>query len=852
MGHQPKFQIAPLAVAITTALYTAPFTFAAEAPAATRLEEIIVTGRKRVESVMEVPASIQALTSDEILAMGARGMHDYSRFIPSLNVITYGAGDTVVVFRGAISDESSELAQGTSSVYLDEVSVSSTSVQPSIRMVDIERIEALAGPQGTLYGSDAVAGTLRIITKKPEMNTFDILADVSGRNGSGGEDSFDHSIVVNLPLVEDRLALRLVGFTAKDGGFIDNVFGHTPDSDTTGKALPSGFGNLDNADFVEKNWNDSEIDGWRAALKWDINEDWTATFSALHQSNKSGALNDFDPFVGDLEVVRFFDDHRDDEYDLYSLVVEADLGFAQLVSATSFYDREAHEVYDNTAYNHQWAGTYCQTYAYYQDYLAYLGYFQDPDGSGTVFWPAYCKAPTVDGDFLTVRDYAQDTDRFTQEFRLSSQGETLDWLVGFFYEEINHDYVYDFARPTRSETNPGGPGTNLYQESISLQYFEGVLGQALPNSTTYWYETSKTDWEQKAIFGEVVWHATDRLDLTVGGRYFDRENRVLFWTEFPRGNLAELQAGLPNISGSEKEFVPKVSVSYNLTDESMIYGLWTEGNRPSGQNRGRGDPLLPITYEPDTMTNWEAGYKATFADGAARISLITFVMDWEDYQIEIVDPSVAACPLDGPSKIAGVCGQPWQNVIANGGDASITGTSLELDWAISPNFVVGFNAEWLNAETESGLDLSGDGLDNVTSGQRLPLSPDFTGAAWATYDWPMPSIGGSGFARLQWSFQGETLSNLEHRSTSDDEPNPRWKNSAFNIGDFSIGLRNETWEASLFLNNIKNERARYQTGWGLFEWAAASVQDGRAHTVRYTTNRPREFGVRLIYRWAGN
>lgn len=852
MGHQPKFQIAPLAVAITTALYTAPFTFAAEAPAATRLEEIIVTGRKRVESVMEVPASIQALTSDEILAMGARGMHDYSRFIPSLNVITYGAGDTVVVFRGAISDESSELAQGTSSVYLDEVSVSSTSVQPSIRMVDIERIEALAGPQGTLYGSDAVAGTLRIITKKPEMNTFDILADVSGRNGSEGADSFDHSIVVNLPLVEDRLALRLVGFTAKDGGFIDNVFGHTPDSDTTGKALPSGFGNLDNADFVEKNWNDSEIDGWRAALKWDINEDWTATFSALHQSNKSGALNDFDPFVGDLEVVRFFDDHRDDEYDLYSLVVEADLGFAQLVSATSFYDREAHEVYDNTAYNHQWAGTYCQTYAYYQDYLAYLGYFQDPDGSGTVFWPAYCKAPTVDGDFLTVRDYAQDTDRFTQEFRLSSQGETLDWLVGFFYEEINNDYVYDFARPTRSETNPGGPGTNLYQESISLQYFEGVLGQALPNSTTYWYETSKTDWEQKAIFGEVVWHATDRLDLTVGGRYFDRENRVLFWTEFPRGNLAELQAGLPNISGSEKEFVPKVSVSYNLTDESMIYGLWTEGNRPSGQNRGRGDPLLPITYEPDTMTNWEAGYKATFADGAARISLITFVMDWEDYQIEIVDPSVAACPLDGPSKIAGVCGQPWQNVIANGGDASITGTSLELDWAISPNFVVGFNAEWLNAETDSGLDLSGDGLDNVTSGQRLPLSPDFTGAAWATYDWPMPSIGGSGFARLQWSFHGETLSNLEHRSTSDDEPNPRWKNSAFNIGDFSIGLRNETWEASLFLNNIKNERARYQTGWGLFEWAAASVQDGRAHTVRYTTNRPREFGVRLIYRWAGN
>ena len=852
MPQYPKFRIAPLAAAVATALSTAHVAYAAEAPAATTLEEIIVTARKRSESVMDVPASIQALTDEDILAMGARGLNDYSRFIPSLNVITYGAGDTVVIFRGANSDESGELAQGTSSIYLDEISVSSTNIQPSIRMVDIERIEALSGPQGTLYGSDAVAGTLRIITKKPEMNSFDIIADVSGRNGSEGEDSYDQSIVINLPLIEDRLALRLVGFSAKDGGFIDNVFGHTPDTDTTGKTLPSGFGNLDNAHVVEKNWNDSKVDGWRAALRWEINDDWTATFSALSQKTNSGATNGYDPFVGDLEVVRFFDDFRDDEYDLYSMVLEADLGFAQLVSATSYYDREYSFIYDNTVYNHQWAGTYCQTYAAYQEYLAYLGYFQDPDGSGTVWWPVYCKAPTVDGDFLSVTDFEQQTDRFTQELRLSSQGDTFDWLVGFFYEEINNDYIYDFSYPTRTESNPGGPGINLYQESISLQYMEQVLGQSLPSSSTYWYETSRTDWEQKAIFGEVVWHATDRLNITAGGRYFDRENRVLFWTEFPNGNLAEIEAGLPDISGSEKEFVGKLSASYNLTDDSMVYALWTEGNRPSGQNRGRGDPLLPITYKPDTMTNWEAGYKSTFAGGAARVSLTAFLMDWKDYQIEIVDPSVEACPLDGPSVIANICGQPWQNVIANGGDASITGASIELDWAVSDSFLIGFNGQWLNAETDSGLDLTGDGLDNVVSGQKLPLSPDFNGAAWATYTWPMPAIGGSGYARLQWSYNGETLTNLERRAISDDEPNPQFKNSAFDIGDFSIGIRNDTWEASLFLNNITDERARLQTGWGIFEWAAASTQDGRAHTTRYTTNRPRELGLRFIYHWQGN
>ncbi|MCH2357052.1 MAG: hypothetical protein MK319_10350 [Pseudomonadales bacterium] len=202
--------------------------------------------------------------------------------------------------------------------------------------------------------------------------------------------------------------------------------------------------------------------------------------------------------------------------------------------------------------------------------------------------------------------------------------------------------------------------------------------------------------------------------------------------------------------------------------------------------------------------------------------------------------------------IANICGQPWQNVIANGGDASITGASIELDWAVSDSFLIGFNGQWLNAETDSGLDLTGDGLDNVVSGQKLPLSPDFNGAAWATYTWPMPAIGGSGYARLQWSYNGETLTNLARRAISDDEPNPQFKNSAFDIGDFSIGIRNDTWEASLFLNNITDERARLQTGWGIFEWAAASTQDGRAHTTRYTTNRPRELGLRFIYHWQGN
>ena len=216
-----------------------------------------------------------------------------------LNVVSEMNGSSVIVFRGATIDGGGYVAQATSSVYLDEISVTSTGAQPSVRMVDIERVEALTGPQGTIYGSDAQAGTLRILTNKPVMNEFNAIIDASARGGKEGEASYDGSVVFNFPLVEDKLALRLVGFKAKDGGFIDNVFGNTPAISLVGNQI-AGFGTLDNAEFVDDDVNDSEITGWRAALRWEINDDWSATLGALHQTTESGFSNGYDPAAGDL------------------------------------------------------------------------------------------------------------------------------------------------------------------------------------------------------------------------------------------------------------------------------------------------------------------------------------------------------------------------------------------------------------------------------------------------------------------------------------------------------------------------------------------------------------------------
>lgn len=842
MHQSPKFRIAPIAAAVATALSAVPvaYTHAQEAV----LEEIIVTSRKRAESVMDIPASIQAISQETLKDMGARGINDYSRFVPSVNVVTYATGSNVIVFRGANVDSGGYVAQSTSSVYLDEISLSNTGEQPAVRMVDIARVEALAGPQGTLYGSDAQAGTMRIITNKPVMNEFEIVTDLSGRTNDEGADSHDGSIVLNLPLVEDTLALRLVGFTAKDGGYIDNVFGHTADTDTSGAYIPAGFGTLDNAEAVKDDWNEAKVDGWRAALQWDISENWTATFTALSQEVDAGAPNYYDPFVGDLEIVHFNDEYRKDEYDMYSFVLEADLGFAQLVAATSYFERTVDEYYDQTTYHHAWSAAYCQG----GDPAYYYWQYEDPQGNA-IYNPVYCNAPTIDGDYLSAYIYGQEQDRFTQEIRLQSQGDTIDWLAGFFYEESNNDYYYDFAFPTKTESNPGNGGGSLYQESISLAYFEWYNDTTYPNATAYWGEDSETTWEQSAIFGEVVWHAGDRLDITFGGRYFDRTNDNRYWESHPTSNTAELDAGPPIHSGEETQFIPKIAASYTLDNNGMVYALWTEGYRPGGTNRSRGEPTLPQHYDPDKMTNWEAGYKTNFSSGAGRLALTAFLMDWEEYQLEIVDPSQIACPDGGPSPIAQVCGQPWQNVVANAGDASITGVSIELDYAVSNRFVLGMNAEWLDAQTETSLDLNGDGEINVPSGQRLPITPDWTGAAWANYSWPVSAVNGNGFARLQWSYTGETISNIQYREISNDEPSPQFTNDAFDIADFSIGLENDTWEATLFVNNLMDERANYQHSWGLNEYTAASVQDGRPHTQRIYTNRPRELGVRFIYRW---
>jgi outer membrane receptor protein involved in Fe transport len=848
------------------------------------LEEILVTARKRSESAQEIPIAIQALSQDTLKAMGAKAMEDYARFIPSVNVVTYSASSSTVVFRGAITGPG-YIAQSTSSVYLDEISITTTGSQPGVRLVDVERVEALSGPQGTLYGSDAQAGTMRIVTNKPNPGQFEAVLDGEVRGGDNSDLSYRGSMVFNIPLMDDKLALRLVGYNDRDGGFVDNIYGHTPDTSALGGVgayqgpnfYPEGFGDLDNTKSVEERWNDSETYGGRAALRWDVTENWSGTVSIGHQTTDSGADNYYDPYVGDLQTVRFHDEWSKDKYDLYSLTIEGDLGFAQLVSATSYYDRESSYLQDVTQYAHYWTASYCHDSAY--SAANYPNYWANPETGYIVWWPVYCHADTVDGDSFLASFLEAQQDKFTQEIRLSSQGETFDWLVGLFYETSNDDWQNPFA-----EVTSGGDGLEkLYANSMSRNFWEWYFSNyygtptTLDGTTSHWYSENETDWEQKAVFGEVTWHVNDQVDLTVGGRYYDRSNTNRYFVNNPGGPGIPGGYGEPSVldpvlraarlannglvpgrEGVDKEFIPKVSLSYSFGDNKMVYGLYTQGKRPGGINRTRGEPFFPANYESDLMDNYEFGYKSMFAGGSGRFNTTVYHMAWSDYQLELVDPSSAICvdengdPLPSDTEVPGLCGQPWQQVVTNLGDAHITGVNVEIDYAVGDSWVLGMNAEYMEAQTDSSHDLDGDPDDltpnEVVGGLRLPIVPEWKAAGWIEYHWPVQWEGQkNAYVRTQWSYTGNSLNILE--PLPDTDPNLQVENPAYVIGDVRVGLQAETWDVSFFVNNVTDERAQYTYDTGWFEYGASQVSEGRPHVSRVFTNRPREIGIHFTKGW---
>lgn len=775
------------------------------------IEEITVTARKREESMQDIPVSIQAFTGEDLKRQGIRNFEDAVRFMPSVSHIGGAPGANKIIFRGVSDNPNAFIAASSAALYIDEQPLTQFTVNPEPHMVDIARVEALAGPQGTLYGDSSQSGTMRIITNKPDPTTFEAAAEIMLRTGSGVDDSYDVNGMLNLPLIEDKFALRIVGFTAHEGGFIDNVLGVSPVA-----------GGRDNSDVVGEDINDADIYGGRISAKWFINDDWSATLSYIQQTTDVGSYSDHDPSIGDLKTVRFYSESRDDEWWQASLTLEGSIGPLDIVSNTSYFDREMEYLIDRTIYSSYWNYNFCVN-------AFFVGYCW----SGSTFY---------NQDVVGYANQPQQNDRFTQEIRLSQTGDNFRWVLGAFYEEKTEHWEYRARTPD-------------FLNTLAIYYWTGVNGYTLSGvDPSWWLSVDDTEWEQWAVFGNFSYDFNEKWSAEVGYRYFDQEMDRSYFVDKP----FIVADGWPDYTfpeGGHTDGVPKVSVTYRFDDEKMIYALYSEGFRAGGANRNRVPEeltIFPLVYDPDLLKNTELGVKTRWADGRIQLNATLFHGQWENYQIESIDPSFAPCgPGEDPS--TDPCGQPFQVVVANVGDAEQTGLELELRAAPSDQWDLGLNFMTINAQTSEEFVVS-DETNPVPKGAKLPNVPEYKFGVYAEYTFPVNIMGGSdAFIRGQYTYQSDSLNQLEEADAvsifeaqqSGGALTASAKNQvvqpAYGIADVRAGVVSDSWTVEFFISNLTDERAVLYDDDLSFD-----AYFGRQ---RISVNRPREYGLRVTRYW---
>ena len=827
------------------------------------LEEIVVTATKRGDvSIMDLAGSIQAFDTAAIRNQGLTDMESYTKLTPNLTYFGNNTGQGKVFIRGIADAPDTFIVSQSSAVYLDEQPITQ-SAAVDVRLVDIERVEVLSGPQGTLFGSSSQSGTLRIVTNKPDPSAFSAFADASVKGMSGGDNSFDISGMVNIPLVEDAFAIRLVGFSATEGGFIDNVLGTTGNCETYGKC-PVG-GPQTNEDAVKEDWNETTITGGRVAASWFISDDWTATLGTAFQSVDSDAENTYDPTIGDLELIAFNPDTFEDDWAQVALTIEGNItDRLSFTSATAYFTRDSKYTQDTTEY-----AAYFGTFCYYWTATYNIYCFQP---AGAYYWY---------NDPVGYLTNDQTNTNLTQEFRLAYTGDKINWVVGAFYEDRTEEWDFDtyvtnqggyrnsqgfdnwtrpasyFTRPSYYlNSDPAFPGCAGYYYCIA----DGWGVTAAPTDA-WWFSGDDTDWETMAVFGELTFDLGEHWSITGGARWFEVDQTKTYSVELPQGRRTPAgtmlngdatdkhgclfadapcnpfdsdnpaDEGFSQPDATDDDVAVKLSVQWTPNEDLMFYGLYSEGFRPGGTNRNRGAPKLPQAYGADFLENYEVGMKATMANGRMNLSVTAFFQDWVDYQLEVVDPSNIPCAIDPEPP----CGQPWQKGVLNAGSAHSDGFEVVIDALPTDQFKLQLNAVFL----ESELDDDVPGIDGAGKGSQLPFAPEIKASLMAQYNWPM-NIAGSdeGFFQFQFSHTGESLNQVQ---AFEGGATPQITQEAYNWASVRLGIQGSSWEANIFVNNLTDERGQ------LYH----DVSDFEPFFNRQRTSiiRPREFGVRFIKYW---
>lgn len=669
---------------------------AAAAEPASSSSELIVTATKREENVQRVPLSIQVLTGARLEQLQVKDVNDYVKFLPSLSVQTFGPGYTDIHIRGVASGENNNHSGPLPTVgtYLDESPITTIGGTLDIHTFDIARVEALAGPQGTLYGASSEAGTVRIITQKPKLGVFEAADEVEVNHVDHGGTGYTFNGMINVP-VGDKAAIRLVGWAERDAGYIDNV----PGSRTYSTGV-----SINNSGRAKNDYNDVQLYGGRAALKIDLNETWTVTPSGIFQDQYTNGIFGYDPSVGDLKVTHYFPEKTHDRWWQAALTIEGKVAALDVVYAGSFMNRDIHSQSDYSDYTY-WYDACCGYGAYY-------------DSSGHLIDPS---------------QYIRGLDNFTKqshEFRVSTpRGNRFRFVGGLFYERQTHD---------------------IRQRYLIKNFPFPVTGWP----DTIWLTKQTRVDRDYAAFGEVSYDITDKLQFNGGVRVFKYDNSLVgffgFSSDFS-SKTGEAACFAPTVvKGSpctnldkvvrETNFTHKINLTYKFDDQRLVYFTWSRGFRPGGINRRSDFP----PYVADFLTNYEVGWKSAWMGGRLRFNGALFYDQWNNFQFSFLGANGLTNIRNAPeAEIKGIevdlnfrPDEHW-TFAANG---------ALIDAKLTANFC---------SALVGGQAVTNCASPEAPSGTRLPISPKFKASGSVRYEWEAaPDL----MAHVQAAVSGQTES----------------------------------------------------------------------------------------------
>ena len=762
------------------------------------LQEVIVTATKREENLQNVPETIQALTASDIQNLGITHFEDIVRTMPTVSYQSIGPTDQMFYIRG-VSDGSTANASNlsTTGYFLDDASTSYYGYIPDLHLYDIKRIEVLDGPQGTLFGGGAMSGAIRIITNKPDPNAFSGGADLDYGSIDHGGNNTTGEAFVNIPLIKDSTALRLSGYAVHEGGFIDNVLAT--------RDWVNGVVSTD-APWARNNYNTQKQYGGRAALSQKIGDSWTAVLTVNYQRQDTAGCWCQDPTrYAEREVAHFGPESISDSFTDYDLNIEGDVGIGDLVYAGTYWKYPYHyatEYSEYVQYN-PFPDSYYNSPPLLQSLTCQTG----PTYLGGTDAFSGCQAPTM---YYT---YDQWTSQWSHELRLQSKpGGRWHWLGGLYWQQTKQTWDTYYLMPGIQ------PNGEAYQSMLTYASYYSGTPTPLPHE---WYSSNnRNDSMNTAEFADVTFDLTNHWSIEGGLRYFNWNYSSsdqwagFFWSP-------KTPSGLVKVSGHKLS--GKASLSYKPSQNLLLYGTFSQGYRQGGSNAGASSSCyqkgVPLTYEPDTLNNFEIGWKSTSLEGRLRWNGAFYYMRWDGYQAPIFDDSI--CPT---------------TFNANFGTARIYGAETNLAYRIVEGLTLEANANYNDSRLVSVKpNFAGVLTQMIVPNETLPFVPYFSYSANLRYEKPL-SGSLDGFVQYDFAHKGDRWSDLRalaNPALGARSGSARVLEPSYNISDVRLGINGSggAWSLEGYISNLTNTDAVVLVNTGNYD-------------TRQTTNEPRVIGVR--------